>query len=504
MCGRAGAAVNFGVTEDAGKAGDAGVWFFSTLDDVGLTENRITIVWDPSAPTTINNRIELDAWMPQATLSAVQVIFAVVPARARDLTSTPDAPAKYAAFCALLAKTYPQVTQIVIGNEPNQPRFWQPQFGPDGRGVSATAYQKVLARSYDELKAVNPKISVIGVGLSPRGNDNPRAKDNVSISPVKFLRDLGAAYRASGRTKPLMDELAFHPYPRQNIDSPATGYRWPNVGLPNFGRLKQAFWDAFHGTPQPTFPETASARAAPKPVKLALDELGWEVAIPSSLVPLYHGLETKQPIDETTQARYYRDTVRMVVCDHDVRSFSFFHLMDEYDLERWQSGLLRADRSKRPSYGSVKQVIHDTQGKCAGKLATWKHTTTVIEAQAKFTDAKRRQSAGKRKWWFAVKAGEDVLYRAGLFRVQGAKATGRERSAIARTLAGRRGAKAALSTRGPLKHALKKTVRFARRGVRSGYYVYAVRMTAAMNPTRAKIFFSRPIQVGTPSRRSRR
>src|SRR5436190_22259895 len=107
----------------------------------------------------------------------------------------------------LRAHTNTIVKNYVIGNEPNQPRFWQPQFSSTGADLSGAAYEPLLAASYDALKAVDPSINVIGVGLSPRGNDNPFAKDNISTSPVRFLHDLGLAYRASKWNKPLMDEL---------------------------------------------------------------------------------------------------------------------------------------------------------------------------------------------------------------------------------------------------------------------------------------------------------
>ena len=57
----------------------------------------------------------------------------------------------------------------------------------------------VLASCYDKLKAFDPSLDVIGVGLSPRGNDNPGASSNSSISPVRWIKALGDAYRASGR-----------------------------------------------------------------------------------------------------------------------------------------------------------------------------------------------------------------------------------------------------------------------------------------------------------------
>jgi len=52
-----------------------------------------------------------------------------------------------------------------------------------------------------------------------------------------------------------MDALSFHPYPNENTHEPGRGYTWPNVGVANLGRLKQAVWDAFGGTAQPTFEE---------------------------------------------------------------------------------------------------------------------------------------------------------------------------------------------------------------------------------------------------------
>ena len=163
--------------------------------------------------------------------------------------------------------------------------------------VSARAYEAVLAASYDALKEVDPELNVIGLGLSSRGNDNPSASGNVSTSPVKFIQELGAAYRASGRTRPLMDQLAYHPYPRRDTDSLADGILWPNAGATNLDRIKQAFWDAFHGTGQKTFEEGLRVR---------LDEVGWQVAVPREALHAYFGAETVKPTTEATQALHLR------------------------------------------------------------------------------------------------------------------------------------------------------------------------------------------------------
>ncbi len=179
-------------------------------------------------------------------------MLAVYPHPPRELEAGLGSPSLFASYVGVLASIYPQVRQFVIGNEPNQPAFWRPQFDVSGNNASAAAFGPYLAAAYDILKGVDPTISVLGVGLSPRGNDRPDAKNNVSTSPVRFLRSLGAWYRRSGRTRPLMDGFSFHPYPNAATDPLERGYQWPNAGFANLDRMKQALWDAFEGTAQPT------------------------------------------------------------------------------------------------------------------------------------------------------------------------------------------------------------------------------------------------------------
>jgi hypothetical protein len=481
MCARASANVSFGITEDTGALADPTL-FYSTLNDLGATENRIAISWDPAQPTTIPNQAALDVWVPTAAIRGVRMIFAVSPAHPRDVTSSPATIQQFAAFLAQLARTYPTVKDFVVGNEPNQPRFWQPQFDPAGKPASGVAYEPLLAASYDALKGVDPAINVIGIGLSPRGNDNPFAKDNVSISPIRFLHDVGTAFHASKRTKPLMDELGFHPYPNQNNDPPLKGYPWPKAGIPNLDRIKQAVWDAFNGTAQPTFAERGGKGGGARPMLLDLDETGWQVAIPPALQRLYFGKETVTPIDEGTQAQYYADIVRFVSCDPSVRSLSFFHLVDEQDLDRWQSGLMRVDDTKRPSFTSVKTAIAQTHGQCALTPPGWQHTTTVT-------------------WRFRATAQEDAGYVAGIFRLGGPKLSPTARRAVLRSLANPR-SKPLLRATGTAKAYASTLVKLQKRGLkRGGWYVYGIRLAATMNPLRTNAYVSRPFRVVGPTRR---
>jgi hypothetical protein len=487
------ATVTFGVNEDGGKIGN-GDGFFATLADLGMTENRVSIPWDARTPQAIPNQASLDLWVPEAAIRGIHVVFAVTPAHPRDLTATRTAPVRFANFLQLLARTYPTVKDFVVGNEPNLNRFWQPQFSAKGKHLSPAAYERVLALSYDALKAVSKNITVIGLGLSPRGNDFYRAVSDPSLSPVRFLHDLGVAYRASHRKLPIMDVLGFHPYPNSNTDPPLKGYPWPKAGLPNLDRIKQAVWDAFNGTKQPTFAEPG-VRTRTKPLLLDLDETGWQAAIPLSLESFYYGQENVIPVNDLTQAQYYADTIRFVSCDSTVRSFSFFHLYDEPNLDRWQSGLIRADGSKRPSYDAVKKAIADTGGRCAVPPIAWRHKTTVVGASLKLG------YLGSRPATLVARSQEDALLRAGLFRVGASRLSSAARRTIARSLANARSRPLA-AVNVLVSANKKKTVRLPRATLRSGWYVAAVRLGAWANPTqRANVWFSTAFRVGAGATR---
>ncbi|MDX6506116.1 MAG: hypothetical protein QOG06_760, partial [Gaiellaceae bacterium] len=477
--GVAHAGLDVGVTEDAGKTGN-GAAFFATLKDVGLKVNRVSINWDPAAPMTIPGQAEIAKWLPQAQASGIRIIFAVAPHDAHDLTGTPGATAKFVAFVQKLAQTFPSVKDYVIGNEPNQPRFWLPQFSPTGRALAAAQYLPILAGSYDVLKARNPTINVIGVGLSPRGNDQPFAKSNISRSPVRFLHDLGVAYRATGRTRPLMDELAFHPYPARNVDTPEVGYGWPNAGLPNLDRIKQGVWDAFHGTAQPTFAETGGTFA--QPLRLDLDEVGWQVGVLPALAALYTGVENGPTTDEATQAQIYGDLIKQAACDPTVRLLNFFHLTDELDLKTWQSGLIRADGSHRPSYDAVKAMIALTHGNCQAASTPWVHASGVVSPFASWGKLSKPLKSNRARWSFLVRAGEEATFRAGIFKAGPPKAVLGRRLATGRP-------KPVLSATGTIK-AKGRVVYFPIRKLKPGKYVYAIRMVSTMNPQRITLLTS--------------
>lgn len=516
--GTAAADLSVGVTDDRGKyAEDGGRWFFDELTKLGMTQDQVTVPWDPQRPATIVEKAFLDRSLPVARALGIRIVFAVSPAKARALSDSPDTPRQFVSFLRLFAETYmtpssfsgisspftAPFTDIVVGNEFNQPRFFQPQFTSvltDCKGFSGGAYAALLADAYDALKAVSENINVI-TSVSPRGNDNCHAANNISTSPVRFIHDMGVAYRASerataARCRPLADDAGLNVYPRQPTDSLLKGYQWPNVGIPNLDRFKQAWWDAFHGTCQPTFAESGrlakgTEPSAAKNVQLRLGEVGWEVAIVPSAQHAYTGRETVQVTDEAAQAQIYGDVVRRVACDPDVESVQFFLLMDDPQLEiLGQAGLIRADGTKRPAYDAVQRAIAETRAGCTGTLASWRHTESVDGAAAEFGDRT-----------VTLSAQEDANGEAGIFRVASSRPVNRAgRAAIGRALAGASPPRLVLSAAGFVKAYYKRLLALGEADLGPGYYVYAARLTAALNPERASLFVSKPFTVGNPGK----
>jgi hypothetical protein len=497
------AQISVGVSDDLPiGADDAGAAFYAAMEEAGLRENRIAVKWDPNAPTGIPHEAGLARAVAEAQARGVNVVLSLYPLRPRAITDAPAAAGQFAAWTGIVARRYPGVRDFIVGNEPNVNNFWQPQYGPNRKAVSCAAYTGLLAASYDTLKGINPAINVIGVGLSPRGNDNPTARSNPSTSPVRCIRDMAAAYRASKRTRPLMDELSFHPFPNLATDPLGRGYQWPNAGLANLDRIKQAFWDGFFGTGQPVFPESSFGRfgplatlAAADSLRFRLNEVGWQVEIVPSARPAYFGRENVATTDEASQAEIYAQAIPLIACDPAVRSLLFFHLIDDPNLDRWQSGLIRADGTRRPSYGAVKAAIARTGARCPGITTAWRHATVIIGPSAKFP-FKRAVPERTRTWTMVATAFEAATYHAGVFRVaRRATPSGKARARIQRALLRGKPAGAALGKAGKVSAYREAVIRFPKRKLKPGFYVYAVQLFAETNRTRKSFFVSKPFRV---------
>jgi hypothetical protein len=500
----AGADISVGVADDHAKESpEIAGRFYDTMKDVGLTENRITILWDSSHPTVIRDRDAVTHAIEDASADGVRVTLALYPEKARAITERGNAPGDFAAWAALVARTFPGVKDFIIGNEPNKARFWQPQYSANGKAAACKAYEPLLAASYDALKAVDRNIIVIGVGLGPRGTDNARAAGNLSISPVRCIRDIGRAYRASKRTKPIMDELSYHPHPALSTDKLETGYPWPNAGIPDLARVKQAVWDAFNGSGQPTFEEAGMPRVR-RTLKLRLNEVGWQVAIPPASRDAYFGKESVVTTDEGTQAAIYGNLVPYLACDPAVESVLFFNLVDEANLDRWQSGLLRADWTRRPSYSIVRGAISAGLSHCTGRQVQRRHAYKPVGVHLGFLGGTRPRSERNTFWSFVAGSDEGALYTAGLFRVtRPGRVSPALRAQIFRSLRTGRVRGASLKSSGKLVGGWDKVISFRSKRLKPGFYVYGARVTAEMNLARKAMYVGLPFAVGTPPVRKR-
>jgi hypothetical protein len=362
-------AADIGANDDSAKhADDGGASLYAEMAALGLRQTVIGVRFVPSEAVVIQQKPLLDRAIAAAQAAGLRVVLAAYPYPPREVEAGLSSPPMFASYVGVLASIYPQVKHFVIGNEPNQPAFWRPQFDASGQNASAAAFGPYLAAAYDVLKGVDRDISVLGVGLSPRGNDRPDAKNNISTSPVRFLRALGAWYRTSGRTLPLMDGFSFHPYPNEATDPLERGYAWPNAGFVNLDRVKQALWDAFHGTAQPTTVDGLT---------LHLDEVGWQVRTVGR--PGYRGKENVLVTDEVTQAAIYAQVIRAAACDPDVASLSFFGYRDDGLRTGFQAGLARADGSARPSAAAVASAI--AASACTGAQRVWSPGVDVLGAK---------------------------------------------------------------------------------------------------------------------------
>jgi hypothetical protein len=351
-----------------------------------------------------------------------------------------------------------------VGNEPNINTFWRAQGNGKGAVYSGAQFGRFLAAGYDALKAVSPDITVLGVGSSPRGDRAPGWAGK--SSPVHFLKSLGDWYRASGRTLPLMDGFSFHPYPKpSDFTVPFTyTYGWPNAGVHELARIKQALWDAFDGTPQPTTLDG---------LKLYLDEVGWQVSTTTARAA-YTGVENVRVTTEASQASIYDELVRYVVCDPDVAQVNFFGYYDERDRGGWQSALRRLDGTARPSHAAVTAAIEATGGTCQGPLRAWQPQRRPLGVAVSFLPGKRVHAKTHNLLEVRVRVNEDVAMKAGLVPA------GTPVSLIPDLLGGNRATLAYT----------KEPKSFVAVPQSTGRVVLAVLLAAKMNPTRVALFQS--------------
>jgi hypothetical protein len=326
----------------------------------GLNAIRVTAQWRPGQTAPLPAALaSLQNAVGAADLDGIAVYLSIYPYGSSVTPLTAQARAQFAAFATSLATALPTVHRFIVGNEPNINRFWMPQFADDGSDVAAPAYEALLAQTYDALKAASPGVTVFGGALSPRGNDSVMSRKH---SPTTFIADLGRAYRRSGRTRPIMDAFALHPYEDNSSIPPSFAHpRSTTISVADYPKLVALLGEAFDGTAQ-----------AGSTLPVVYDEFGVQSRIPAAKARVYQGAESPaaRAVTEATQAEYYAEAVALAACQPTVSAILIFHVSDEAQLDRWQSGLYYADDTPKTSLSVVEHAIASLRSGGVGPCTT--------------------------------------------------------------------------------------------------------------------------------------
>ena len=329
----------------------------------GFDAIMVSAMWKPGARApSAQDRLTLTNVVNAADAEDMDVFVFVWHGLSGATPRTVQARRNFAAYTAALARDFPKIRHFVVGNEPNLNTFWLPQFGPDGRDVAASGYLDMLARTYDALKAVSPDIQVIGGALAPRGSDRPGTRRDTH-SPTRFIEDLGEAYRASHRTKPIMDAFAIHPYMRTSKLPPTdTHAASSTITIADYPKLVALLARAFTGTAQHG-----------QDLSIYYTEFGVQTVVPAAHRGAYTDLKSPSAVDAVdpqTQARYYREALELAACQPTVRALFVFHTFDEADLAGWQSGLYYADQQPKASLPAFRKAAVEARNErlthCSG------------------------------------------------------------------------------------------------------------------------------------------
>jgi hypothetical protein len=324
------------------------------LRDLGIGALRVPLTWKRGSSRLSRSDHVTIGRVVNATFPMRIVL--TVSGSSREAPQTDAERAQFCAFVRDVLARYPTINDVTIWNEVNSNDFWQPQFNAQGQSVAPASYVALLARCYDALHQLRPRVNVM-TDTSPRGNDNAFAVTNAGHSPGAFIEKMGEAYRASGRTRPLFDNVGHHPYGDLSLESPFA--RHPNttsIAQGDVDKLIAAYAKAFAGTDQPPIGVGG--------VRIWYLEDGFETTVVTAKRSHYSGVERARTVGaEALHREQLLDSVRLAYCQQHVASFFNFLLTDERRLSGWQSGLLWADGSLKPAYYGFRAVVREVKAR---------------------------------------------------------------------------------------------------------------------------------------------
>ncbi len=214
--------------------------------------------------------------------------------------------------------TLPAARAIEIWNEPNIPRFFQPQCakrrGKRAESVSPRLYAAILAASYARIKAVSPDTIVVAGVTGPAGSTPRFCETGVATGAVDFIKGLA-------KERPNFDAFSIHFYP---------------IGLP-----RQAFFVPSWNTLDRVIRTVDRIRPG-RPIHVT--ETGYHTS--------YNRFH-RYFVSEDQQAVSVDQTFEMAARHPRVKVVNWFNMQDN---PFWTGGLLRGDLSRKPSWDRFSAV----------------------------------------------------------------------------------------------------------------------------------------------------
>lgn len=349
----AGPGLRVGAVEDAAIWNDAGSQV-ALAKAAGFDSLRLTAQWSggmTELPPGQLARLQRAALF--ASMGGLEPIVSIYNVSGSTTPTDPASRAQFVEFAKSVVRDVPWAATFIVGNEPNSSVYWQPQFDAAGGDAAAQSYFQLLAAAYDGIKATRPNVTVIGGALDSHGNDAPSGA-RLSHSPTTFIRDLGRAYRASGRSAPIMDVFDEHVYADTSALPPSMPHANGTIAEGDYAKLVALLGKAFDGTAQ---------RGSTLPILYG--EYGVESTIPAAEAGAYTGDEVAKTVDEATQARYYAEAFRLALCQPNVIGIMVFHVTDERALGAWQSGPYYADGTPKSSLPAIRDAAAAARARTA-------------------------------------------------------------------------------------------------------------------------------------------
>ena len=448
--------------------------------------NRIAVRWNPLEPTEILERKFLDRAVPVAARAEHPPDVRRLPDRPARVPASPETRATlFGAYFQKLARTYPEVTDFIVANEPNEAFFWRPQFGPGKRaGVSRRLPAHDYCRAYDALKAVNPDIRVIAAGLV-RGRERPHV-DVAGSFPRRAGRRLPQEWlgRAGhGRSRLPRLSAAQHPSSVEPLRVAERGRgRPPSHQAGRLGRVQR---HRAADVPEKGLPVDR------EDLGLVIGEFGWQVDIgPDAGGPVqrqrerphdHRGRAGRSLLGAGRDARLRSDGDGRAPAPHGRRP-------------RSRPLPVRAAPPRpreRPSYAAVRKAI--AAARSCGTLTSWTHAhgshgregdlrrarPSRTQGCLRHLDKGRRGGACEGRHVPRQRTRRETRHRRGrALPIPGNARHGRGEDDEELVRAGH---KPRLEFRGQ---------------VAPGYYVFGLRLTATTNPDRSRTFVSKVFRVG--------